>query len=109
MIRTASRLTADEVEHHGLDPKRHWRLVLAFTHDDFGGVIVEDYDGVALSWTDFVANTWVELYSMLPAALTRYALLLHAAHGADLWFKTADPLEFSQTAIQFLDEQLVQG
>lgn len=95
----------DSVVLHGLDPRRPWRYVMQFRHEDFGGAILEDDDGAALVWNDFVVNQWVELYSHTHLAMMRLAVMMFAAEGEDSLFFTQDRDGFAKSAVEFLQRE----
>ena len=85
--------------------KGKWRIVVEFSTDEFGGMILEDEDGSALVWNDFVANEWVELYATTPLALMRLAVLLEASEREA--FFVHDHFEFAREAHSFMQKEAV--
>lgn len=106
-VGTRRVLDDEEKEFHGLDVRRPFREVVSFSQETFGGILVEDDDGAALCWNDFVANNWVELFSTTPVAFMRLALLLDAGER-EAWFVHSDALDFHKPAFAFLHENAVQ-
>ena len=98
----APHLVQDDDVQYGVRPSARgtWRVVMDFNTDEFGGMILEDEDGSALVWNDFVANEWVELYSSTPLALMRLAVLLDAVER-DAMFENGD-LDFAKNATVFM-------
>lgn len=97
----------DEDVTYGIRPsaKGRWLVVIRFDTPDFGGMLLEDEDGSALCWNDFVVNEWVELYSDTPTALMRLALLLNATER-DAFFVN-NHLGFAKFAREFMEESAV--
>lgn len=95
---------ADDDIGYSLRPSANgkWRVVTEFSTQDFGGMLLEDEDGSALCWNDFVVNEWVELYADTPTALMRLALLLNASER-DAFFVN-DHLGFAKFAHEFMQE-----
>lgn len=58
-----------------------------------------------LSWSDYVANIWIEYYPTLATALARASVLAECVDFPDKCF-VSDPEKFAQTAQKFLDKEV---
>ena len=81
--------------------------VIALTRNDFQAAIYPTPDGqFDLTWTDYVANEWTELYPTLPLAIMRLGVLVSCAdtNWAEGFAHEAD--EFTLRASTFLTHEV---
>jgi hypothetical protein len=80
--------------------------IMSYAGQNLRAEITDEEDGYALSWTDYVANDWTEVYLDLPVAVARLAVLVaidQETFGPDATFfaQTSEPA-FAEYAVPFL-------
>lgn len=100
-------LDEDEEALHGLlgdnEHRGPWRVVVRFSFEEFGGVVVEDDKGAAYCWNDYVINNWVEFYPTTAQALGRLALGCDASTRHGFFMDGAEG--FAVTVQDFFDKE----
>jgi hypothetical protein len=84
------------------------RQIVSFTYEPANGAnacritVTEDGDGFAVTWSDFVANEWLERFGSLSVALVRVATLIRC--GESQWQRgfVSDAPAFETSASLFL-------
>ncbi len=99
-------LDEDEVAWHDLvrlEGRGPWRVIVRFSFEEFGGVVVEDAQGAAYCWNDYVVNNWVETFPTTAQAMARLAVGVDASNRRAFFAQM--PEGFAGAAQKFFEEQ----